>query len=99
MKQKTKHTPGPWSARYGKRVDGFDFACIIEHSTNKVIIDDVTSGDRDAALIAAAPEMLEALERIQEILIDEIRAIKTILPVTEMLEDIKTAIAKAKGGA
>lgn len=57
-----KHTPGPWSARYGKRADGFDFACIIEHSTNKVIIDDVTSGDRDAALIAAAPEMLEALE-------------------------------------
>lgn len=62
MRQKTKHTPGPWSV-----LDEENRTYVIdaEDCTVAIIPMDRTPGNTeraDAALISAAPEMLEALD-------------------------------------
>jgi len=57
----TKHTPGPW---YSKCRDGSDKGLIYEESTGKNIA--VAYDQKDASLIAAAPELLEALQQIAD---------------------------------
>jgi hypothetical protein len=47
------HTPGPWHVEWGNTVK----------TVNNVIVADVVK-DEDAALIAAAPLLLEALDNI-----------------------------------
>ena len=71
------HTPGPWTA------DGH----FIEATSDRTIAflcDDAT--DDDARLIAAAPELLEALERI-------VKETAT----SHVTKAAKAAIAKARG--
>lgn len=59
---KMKHTPGKWEIRKGKRKDTVsvetDAAYIAE-----VYGQDYDDGEANARLIAAAPDMLEALKR------------------------------------
>lgn len=71
----SKHTPGPWNVdeyTSGTSMFGFSPACAVMcRDNNKVIceIPDYTMGqfDReDARLIAAAPELLEALKRLDQ---------------------------------
>lgn len=88
MKQ-TKHTPGPWVINGGEWVD----------AENNSVCRIVSNIPANAALISAAPEMLEALESALERigillkradLLDERNAIATVLK-------IENAIAKARG--
>lgn len=81
----TKHTPGPWRINPGTvEIRGADW--------NDIVAD--AGSDADAALIAAAPDLLEALEAAHGYLVmfgtdhgDHIRGV------------CRAAIAKAKGKA
>ena len=56
----SKHTTGPWIIN-GNKIDGngYHLASVNSHST--------TEGRANAQLIAAAPELLDALERMVKI--------------------------------
>ena len=59
----SKHTKGPWLSVNGPCDDDFQCVCVVDHMTvcAKEVIG---SAEDDARLIAAAPELLEALERL-----------------------------------
>lgn len=75
----TKHTPGPWTA------DGEDSDW--EINFNGISIAEVYD-EADARLIAAAPDMLAALEAVEA---DYIKADLRVI--------VRAAIAKAKGAS
>jgi len=55
----TKHTPGPWTLEGGKVCgNGYYIATVNSHGT--------TEGRANATLMAAAPDLLEALEAIMD---------------------------------
>ena len=91
------YTPGPWMIDLDNHMLS---SCIAEVVA---IANDDCDGDfsspkeyADARLIAAAPEMLEALERIEE-LMDSLAPLRR----TDLFnadQQAKAAIAKAKGG-
>jgi len=51
-----KHTAGPWHNEYDERIFSQDVVA------GEKLVAEVFNGHADACLIAAAPEMLEALE-------------------------------------
>lgn len=58
-----KHTPGPWKNKgYGFRHSNAGYAIVPEGKPTLAIVDN----DNDANLIAAAPAMYKALEKLQE---------------------------------
>lgn len=61
-----KHTEGPWnlSCKFGGATEIRDFITIVD-SDNRLFVA-LASKQADAHLIAAAPEMLEALEQIKK---------------------------------
>lgn len=72
----TKHTPGPWVADTGyiSEVRGRQLAVIKKHATRNQTICLVTptstmsiEDDTNARLIAAAPELLEALQLMYDL--------------------------------
>jgi DNA repair exonuclease SbcCD ATPase subunit len=60
----TKHTPGPWNAV--ELEDGNIVTGNTRHCGNVCELDLGTESEANARLIAAAPELLEALERMHE---------------------------------
>ena len=91
-KQMSKHTPGPWkithTALNGYRVSdstGWGVAVVLKDVNDKA----------NARLIAAAPQMLEALEMADE-LIDQLIIDNTDNYAKERAK-IRAAIAAAKG--
>ena len=94
----SKHTPGPWDVSHG--YDGSISVDTVNHvrlnltTACKVVVADICnhemaesfSSEANARLIAAAPELLEALEY----------AIKQV-PELETVPGIAAAIAKARG--
>lgn len=88
MKNKTKHTPGPWLTTTDlDQYELFGYSLIAEDSLLAVISD-----EENATLIAAAPEMLEALEYLLEH-----AKITDLLTSEHSINKAKTAIKKAKG--
>lgn len=88
----SKHTPGPWGAT--KDPDGRDY-CI-----GTFAIDDVaTCSARDAALIAAAPDMLAALQMTASNLRSWKAANTGIVTMDAWLDEVESAIVKATGSA
>lgn len=91
----TKHTPGPWKATKDPHGASGDYC--IGMATDVARIDRVAvCSERDARLIAAAPEMLEALQRLSA------QCTRLRLPGQPETDAEKTAravIAKATGGA
>ncbi len=78
------HTPGPWTLRpMSMNIDGYGVESLGEEKS----VCTGTNAIADAHLIAAAPEMLAALEDIQDFL-------KQSGYRTDI---VKQAIAKAKG--
>lgn len=63
-----KHTPGPWTAFYKNKYDEWHVSLPITGSSMKLALcsDGIQSENReaDAHLIAAAPDLLEALKKI-----------------------------------
>lgn len=97
-----KHTPGPWGIEQTDtanwigpmRPDGVKIAEIVADTDRDGLTDEAMErNDANARLIAAAPELLEALE----VLFDEWMHFGR--PSTETMEKAESAIAKAKGGA
>jgi hypothetical protein len=64
MSEQAKHTPGPWT--YGIRRDGSIWLSLGDHKTPKAAHyqGDLCATEADARLIAAAPALLEACERL-----------------------------------
>jgi len=98
MKQtKPKHTNGPWQVdTTGMYLQIRGNLSDRKHMAHEEVVARVYHLD-DAALIAAAPEMLEALEAMQTL------ASSDVTPSIELVSRVRNmavaAIAKAKGGA
>lgn len=93
-----KHTPGPWQSERRRRGYKVDIWSTSEHKRIATITnDDETWDDKmdrqraNTTLIAAAPEMLEALKAISEELLQE-----GFFPDSATAK-VWTAIAKAEG--
>jgi len=98
------HTPGPWKFEVVDETDSFLGCKRLDGGSGSTVIDlsnewtgypecgqdlQMTISKDDAALIAAAPEMLEALERIR----DESGPFN----LGEMRKLVESAIRKARG--
>ena len=87
----TKHTPGPWVAR---EYDGRIYIDTIEglfrpgYMATGVLSFDARGNEANARLIAAAPELLEAL-------IDMVESVGAADPGVYDLDQARAAIAKA----
>ena len=86
----SKHTPGPWEARTGEacfvhRPAMADFPIFIPGTRDE--------GAADARLIAAAPDLLEALKAV----LTETSAPATHIAFRQLREQVLAAIAKAEG--
>lgn len=102
----TKHTPGPWVVHEGDEIDirsanPADLAqapiyyCIAENIGGHVHgenFDDYSEVEANARLIAAAPELLEALESFPGFLCGTESG-------DAWIEQMRAAIAKARGEA
>lgn len=107
-----KHTPGPWSAEFDAddpelpiniEKDGGaiacvynldDFPCVLKEDESRVSAE----AKANANLIAAAPELLEALTRVRDWLSSfEMPPTSTLAEKQEHLAIIDKAIAKAEG--
>lgn len=100
-----KHTPGPWSV---SKTNGM----IVVHKPGGTVIADVAGDSKmamsNANLIAAAPEMYEALDKAENELDLAIRKIYGMgingdvdgyQAIWNVLDQVKSAIAKARGGS
>jgi hypothetical protein len=85
---KTEHTPGPWTVTFG--IDG---AAIHNGVTIAKVNIDAIAWKTNARLMAAAPELLAALERIETALEHDPEIYADLLSIT------RAAITKANGGA
>lgn len=94
MNKSNKFTPGPWTIFKGASNE----LCL---SAGEVQLETLVSGEANARLIAAAPELLEALCSIYYManLETHLRT-KYSLPTVQMImQQMANAIAKATGGA
>lgn len=106
----TPHTPGPWEASqaaYPRVMSGNIMICKTDCSISSgKWIESSETAIANAHLIAAAPELLRALERLTESVNDTTEVIGnyrkavlvgSIVCTKEMIEQAQQAIAKAKG--
>lgn len=103
----SKHTPGPWEVF--DDVEGCEFPGIDNAGESIVLCGSIfddggirgdTKEERlaNARLIAAAPDMLEAIEEtLQSVVMNRLH--DTIEISRDAIELLRAALAKAKGGA
>lgn len=98
-----KHTPGPWKIERSIPEEGFEcFFITTEYWPNSSICDcpgpHIKEKESNALLIAAAPDMLEALKIVAGEISDHIRptSADSHLP-TDIKSVVFAAIAKATG--
>lgn len=84
------HTPGPWKARIGS--DPQWWVCGPEGNFHVIATTSQGNDAANARLIAAAPELLGALEEVLEVT-------KHLDPCQATVEKARSAIAKANGKA
>lgn len=94
-----KHTPGPWGAACTDGENGEDWHYVSQWPGGIIQATDGCGGDlpltkADAHLIAAAPEMLEALKALER---TDFGLIGTETEINEAARKARVAIAKAKG--
>lgn len=96
----SKHTKGPWLSVNGPCDDDFQCVCVVDHMTvcAKEVIG---SAEDDARLIAAAPELLEALIDIANDYSErfDMESPSTNPGMKIVVENARAAIAKARGEA
>lgn len=97
----SKHTPGPWQV--GMAFDNYgETEIAIEHMTpagNLVVavaLGGLQGQDANASLIAAAPDLLAALQAIVKSLVDQDD--EGMIEHAQQMIDARAAIAKATGG-
>ena len=86
---KTEHTPGPWTVTFG--IDG---AVIHNEVTIAKVNIDAIAWKTNARLMAAAPELLKALEGA----LVAVRYLDDHEGAEELMNQVCKAIIKAKGG-
>ena len=84
MKQ-NKHTPGPWHFAGG--------GIITNDQHDEIILGHLFDDSPDGNLVAAAPELLEALEHLS----NELCEGEFVKHSSDAIRKIKSAIAKARG--
>ncbi len=92
-----KHTQGPWDPA-ANWPPGMSMVCHHDGSGWRPVADCAVSGDAaeaNARLIAAAPELLEALKLAEPY----VRAAGKLFHLGDDLKRVQAAIAKATGGA
>lgn len=93
-KNTQKHTPGPWQGRANPNDQGYDTPNVQGPDGNpiaNVLNWETRTGDANWSLIAAAPELLEALKGFQRAW-DENRLVSS-----DEAAAIRATIAKAEG--
>lgn len=94
-KAEERHTPGPWKVR-GTRIyrdaPGIDCICTMQVSNQP-------NWDMDAALIAACPELLEALILMVRAHDEPAETLRQEAKEQQWLAKARAAIAKALGSA
>jgi hypothetical protein len=97
MSTETNHTPGPWEWQHDYESSP-NWCSIMTKIGNKLTyIADVYRGEADARLIAAAPDMLEALEALLPLAEDFYYDVNHGDEYVEQFVKARAAIAKAKG--
>ena len=88
-----KHTPPPWKPHHRPGMYGMPDTYEIHWSDDGECVAEIVHGEADANLIAAAPDLLDACEKLLYVceLCQDPTNIKT------ELEAIKMAVLKAKG--
>lgn len=94
------HTPGPWTVTKGRRCWSIDAPSQSprEFPTRWLIAETVSDEDADEAnarLIAAAPELLEALRDLCDAIPDE--TAKADQPLLGWIDQARATIAKVEG--
>lgn len=92
----SRHTPGPWLARYGDRVtraDDTDGSKSIAHVYGWR--EHPEQQEANQKLIAAAPELLDVLKRLSSFDVKHQGAVEG--PYAFILKQARDAIAKAEG--
>lgn len=93
----SNHTPGPWI------IDGVEIRAVSSHESESICVMSPCFTDADASLIAAAPDLLEALkafERIKDIWLPleaEEQHAEEMYALHMAGNKMLAAIAKAKG--
>ncbi|WP_103035272.1 hypothetical protein [Castellaniella caeni] len=93
----TQHTPGPWGVRFDFVVQAksFDSGRLVPVAQPYGVNSDGTDLFANARLIAAAPDLLEALKMALEYWADRQQRYKNRAPV--WVRDARAAIARAEG--
>jgi len=101
MAQETKFTPGPWVSFYKRKYDEWHVSMPAEGSFMKAGLcpDGIESPNReaDAHLIAAAPDMYEALEAAAEEAESVFVALGFPPEISSLKVKIEAALSKARG--
>jgi len=97
----TKHTPGPWTITRKHTPPIFDRGCIaIGPDIAAIQVPELdTASEANSRLIAAAPDLLAALDRLANAVDAHCRAITTaaLIELDDATINARAAIAKAKG--
>ena len=96
----SKHTPGPWIAR---EVSGAGWpgqrGFAIDYNADQEQVVDFVYIEADARLIAAAPDLLAALERLKcEVILSDVDMGYIKTHFQSHLDAAEAAILKARGG-
>jgi len=110
MTTPTQHTPGPWKQAANERIKGEGWMWIIDNAGRMVAkvntihpdmqrqAGDFEQESANARLIAAAPELLAALEVAELYLVKMVADdTQTAIPPANALRVVRAAIAEAKG--
>ena len=93
--ENTKHTPGPWEVQIG--IDPTGFACYFIGRISRPFISRAEE-EANARLIAAAPDLLEALEYAYSLIVGDLGDRRYLGSREDIIADkIEKAISKAKG--
>ncbi len=93
----THHTPGPWTTWRLSPDSDQQQRLIVVTADGETEICCVVANEADAHLIAAGPEMREALELCEDVL-SEFARLDDGTPSVSALHMARDALAKAKGG-
>lgn len=94
----SKATPGPWVARPDPNAYLQDDWCVSVGDSLENIDKVAVCRERDARLIAAAPDLLEALELCRKELYEWMRDHGQDIATQQAMSKARAAIAKATGG-
>lgn len=93
----SKHTPGPWDRTTRTNIEGSSMTVIDANADGRIIAFVYEGDEANARLIAAAPEMLDALKQI-EIVLNDSNAERRMERLRSHLRGVVLpAIAKAEG--